>query len=140
MVRMARVEPHSRHYPDVRTSPFAACLDETLRAFQGVPTYAHREREDGHDRARRWHRAAPPGHRRRLVPLWVCDPHMQVGRSPVKGGSEATVRIAKADIVPTTANLLEATTASRSSTPRAGTRWSASIYATIARGGGNQAI
>jgi transposase len=85
-----------------------ACLDATLRRLGGVPTYALTDNE----------KTVTAEHIARIAvrnPLIV-----EVGRHyglsvrtcvpadpQTKGGSESTVRIAKADLVPTQANLLE---------------------------------
>ena len=67
---------------------------------------AHRQRAHGHDRPHRWDRCAPSGDGRGRRPLRdhggdVCAGGPRVQRRV----SEATVRIAKADLVPTDANL-----------------------------------
>ena len=85
-----------------------ACLDTTLRRIGGVPTYALTDNE----------KTVSVDHVARIA---VRNPEIvEVGRHygmtirtcvpadpQSKGGSEATVRIAKADLVPTEANLLE---------------------------------
>lgn len=84
-----------------------ACLDQALRRFGGVPTYAltDNERTVSTDIV-----ARIPVRHPELVKMGrhyglsiatcvVADPES-------KGGSEATVRIAEADLVPTEANLL----------------------------------
>ena len=86
-----------------------ACLDQALRRFGGVPTYAltDNERTVSTDIV-----ARIPVRHPELVKMGrhyglsiatcvVADPES-------KGGSEATVRIAEADLVPTEANLLPA--------------------------------
>jgi transposase len=84
-----------------------ACLDATLRRIGGVPTYALTDNE----------RTVSTDH---VAGIAVRHPEIvAVGRHygmtirtcvpadpQSKGGSEATVRIAKADLVPTEANLL----------------------------------
>ena len=86
-----------------------ACIDQTLRRFGGVPTYALTDNE----------RTVSTDHVARIAmrhPLIV-----QLGRHygltvatcvirdpQSKGGAEATVRVAEADLVPTEANLLPA--------------------------------
>lgn len=85
-----------------------SCLDTTLRRIGGVPTYAltDNERTVSID-----HIARIPVRNPELVEvarhygltIRTCIP----ADPQTKGGSEATVRIAKADLVPTTANLLE---------------------------------
>jgi hypothetical protein len=91
-----------------KTLPTAiACIDSTLRRFGGVPTYALSDNEN----------TLTLDHIARIA---VRHPTMvEVGRfygltfascvpadPQTKGGSEATVRIATADLVPTDANLL----------------------------------
>jgi transposase len=85
----------------------ASCLDTTLRRIGGVPTYALTDNE----------KTVSVDHVARIA---VRNPEIvEVGRHygmtirtcvpadpQSKGGSEATVRIAKADLVPTEANLL----------------------------------
>jgi hypothetical protein len=85
-----------------------ACLDTTLRRIGGVPTYALTDNE----------KTVTSGH---VANIAVRNPEIvEVARHygmtirtclpadpETKGGSEATVRIAKADLVPTDANLLE---------------------------------
>ena len=92
-----------------RTLPtIVACMDTTLRRMGGVPTYALTDNE----------RTVSVDH---VAGIAVRHPEIvAVGRHygmtirtcvpadpQSKGGSEATVRIAKADLVPTAANLLE---------------------------------
>jgi transposase len=85
-----------------------ACLDETLRAFQGVPTYGLTDNEKTVTTERVCgiavrHPDIVAASRHYGLTIHTChsaDPES-------KGGSEATVRIAKADVVPTTANLLD---------------------------------
>jgi transposase len=85
-----------------------ACLDETLRTFGGVPTYGLTDNERTVTTehiagiAVRHPEVVAAGRHYGIV-VHTCmraDPQS-------KGGSEATVRIAKADLVPTSANLLE---------------------------------
>jgi transposase len=91
-----------------RTLPtIVACMDTTLRRLGGVPTYALTDNE----------RTVSVDH---VAGVAVRHPEIvAVGRHygmtirtcvpadpQSKGGSEATVRIAKADLVPTSANLL----------------------------------
>ncbi|MEV3898609.1 IS21 family transposase [Streptomyces anulatus] len=85
-----------------------ACLDATLRRIGGVPTYALTDNE----------KTVTATH---IANIAVRNPDIvEVGRHygmtirtclpadpESKGGSEATVRIAKADLVPTDANLLD---------------------------------
>jgi transposase len=92
-----------------RTLPtIVACMDTTLRRLGGVPTYALTDNE----------RTVSVDH---VAGVAVRHPEIvAVGRHygmtirtcvpadpQSKGGSQATVRIAKADLVPTAANLLE---------------------------------
>jgi transposase len=86
-----------------------ACIDVTLRRFGGCPTYALTDNE----------RTVTVGHVARVA---IRNPDMVAAAghygltvltclpadAPSKGGSEATVRVAKADLVPTDANLLAA--------------------------------
>lgn len=92
-----------------RTMPtLIGCLDRAMRRFGGVPTYwlTDNERTVTMDHVagvavRHPEMVAIGGHYG--VTVATCVP-----RDPEsKGGSEATVRIAKADLVPTAANLLE---------------------------------
>jgi transposase len=84
-----------------------SCLDRTMRAFGGVPTYLLTDNERtvtmGHVAGvavRHPQMIALGGHYGVTVATCVpADPE-------TKGGVEATVRIAKADLVPTDANLL----------------------------------
>ena len=93
---------------DRKLGTLLACLDATLRRLQGAPTYllTDNERTVTTDRV-----AGVPVRHPVLVAAGrhyglevqtcvVADPES-------KGGSEATVRLAKADLVPTEANLLE---------------------------------
>ena len=92
-----------------RTLPtIVACMDTTLRRLGGVPTYALTDNE----------KTVSVDH---IAGIAVRHPEIvAVGRHygmtirtcvpadpQTKGGSEATVRISKADLVPTSANLLE---------------------------------
>jgi transposase len=85
-----------------------ACIDETLRAFGGVPTYGLTDNEKTVTTthiagiAVRHPDIVAAGRHYGLV-IHTCMP----ADPQSKGGSEATVRIAKADLVPTSANLLE---------------------------------
>jgi transposase len=92
-----------------RTMPtLIGCLDRAMRAFGGVPTYwlTDNERTVTMDHVagvpvRHPAMVAIGGHYGITVATCVpADPES-------KGGSEATVRVAKADLVPTDANLLE---------------------------------
>jgi hypothetical protein len=86
-----------------------ACIDATLRRFGGCPTYALTDNEKTVTTthvARIAFRnadmvAAARHYGLTIATCVVADPES-------KGGSEATVRIAKADLVPTDANLLGA--------------------------------
>ena len=85
-----------------------ACLDTTLRRLGGVPVYALTDNE----------KTVTTEHVARIAvrnPL-IVDVGRHYGLTirtcvpadpQTKGGSEATVRIAKADLVPTDANLLD---------------------------------
>jgi transposase len=86
-----------------------ACVDETLRAFGGVPTYALTDNEKTVTsthicRIAVRHPDIVAAARHYGMVVHTCIP----ADPQTKGGSEATVRIAKADLVPTSANLLEA--------------------------------
>ncbi|HEX8938985.1 MAG TPA: IS21 family transposase [Candidatus Limnocylindrales bacterium] len=93
-----------------RTLPtVVACLDETLRRFGGSPTYAltDNERTVTIDRIAGIgvrHPEIVAAGRHYGLQITACVPFDPES----KGGSEATVRIAKADLVPTEANLLAA--------------------------------
>ncbi len=91
-----------------RTMPtLIACLDRSMRAFGGTPTYwlTDNERTVTMDHVagiavRHPQMVAIGAHYGVTVATCVpADPE-------TKGGSEATVRVAKADLVPTSANLL----------------------------------
>jgi hypothetical protein len=84
-----------------------ACIDATLRRFGGCPTYALTDNEKtvtvdhvARIAIRNPDMVAAAGHYGLTVV--TCLP----ADAPSKGGSEATVRVAKADLVPTDANLL----------------------------------
>ncbi|MDQ3573847.1 MAG: IS21 family transposase [Actinomycetota bacterium] len=84
-----------------------ACIDATLRRFGGCPTYALTDNEKtvtvehvARIAIRNPDMVAATGHYGLTVA--TCLP----ADAPSKGGSEATVRVAKADLVPTDANLL----------------------------------
>lgn len=92
-----------------RTLPsLVACLDRSMRAWGGVPTYWLTDNEKPVTVAhvagiaiRNPNLVAAAGHYGVTVATCVpFDPES-------KGGSEATVRVAKADLVPTDANLLD---------------------------------
>lgn len=83
------------------------CIDATLRRFGGCPTYALTDNEKtvtvehvARIAIRNPNMVAAAGHYGLRVA--TCLP----ADAPSKGGSEATVRVAKADLVPTDANLL----------------------------------
>jgi Mu transposase, C-terminal domain len=83
------------------------CIDGTLRRFGGCPTYALTDNEKtvtvehiARIAIRNPDMVAAAGHYGLTVA--TCLP----ADAPSKGGSEATVRVAKADLVPTDANLL----------------------------------
>ncbi len=86
-----------------------ACIDATLRRLGGCPTYGLTDNEKtvtvdhvARVAIRNPAMVAAAGHYGLTVV--TCAP----ADAPTKGGSEATVRIAKADLVPTDANLLGA--------------------------------
>jgi len=86
-----------------------ACLDETLRRFSGSPTYAltDNERTVTIDRVAGIavkHPVLVAAGRHYGLQVHACVPADPAS----KGGSESTVKIAKADLVPTDANLLPA--------------------------------
>jgi transposase len=93
-----------------RTLPtVVACIDETLRRFGGSPTYAltDNERTVTIDRIAGIgvrHPEIVAAGRHYGLQITACVPFDPES----KGGSEATVRVAKADLVPTEANLLRA--------------------------------
>ena len=83
------------------------CIDATLRRFGGCPTYALTDNEKtvtiehvARVAIRNPDMVAAAGHYG--LSVVTCLP----ADAPSKGGSEATVRVAKADLVPTDANLL----------------------------------
>jgi transposase len=85
-----------------------ACLDTALRRFGGVPTYGLTDNEKtvtvehvARIAVRNPEMVAAAGHYGlQIATCLPADPE-------AKGGSEAAVRIAKADLVPTEANLLD---------------------------------
>jgi transposase len=86
-----------------------ACLDQCLRRFGGVPTYALTDNEktvttDIVARVPVRHPELVKMGRHYGLSIATCV----VADPESKGGSEATVRIAEADLVPTEANLLPA--------------------------------
>ena len=94
---------------DKSLSTVVACIDATLRRFGGCPTYALTDNEKtvtvehvARIAIRNPDMVAAAGHYGLTVA--TCLP----ADAPSKGGSEATVRVAKADLVPTDANLLDA--------------------------------
>jgi hypothetical protein len=92
-----------------RTLPtLIACLDATLRRVGGVPTYALTDNEKT---VTVEHVAGVPVRHPQIVAVgrhYGLTVHTCVPYDPEsKGGSEATVRIAKADLVPCEANLLD---------------------------------
>ena len=85
-----------------------ACLDATLRAIGGAPTYALTDNE----RTITIERVAPVGVRHPEIVAAGRHYGLQVNACvpfdpESKGGSESTVKVAKADLVPTSANLLD---------------------------------
>jgi transposase len=92
-----------------RTLPtLIACLDATLRIIGGVPVYALTDNEKT---VTVDHVAGVPVRHPEIVAVgrhYGMTVHTCVPYDPEsKGGSESTVKIAKADLVPTEANLLE---------------------------------
>jgi hypothetical protein len=91
-----------------RTLPTViASIDRALRAFGGVPTYALTDNEktvtiEHVARIAVRHPEIVAASRHYGLTIATCLP----ADPPTKGGSEATVRVAKADLVPTDANLL----------------------------------
>ncbi|MET9603348.1 hypothetical protein [Streptomyces sp. NPDC006459] len=90
---------------DCTLGTLVACLDTALRRI-GADVCPDGQREDGRRRAHRRDPGASSADGRRgpalrlpVVSCVPCDPEP-------KGGAEATVRIAKAGLVPTSANLL----------------------------------
>jgi hypothetical protein len=93
-----------------RTLPtLIACLDATLRRIGGAPAYALTDNEKT---VTVEHVAGVPVRHPEIVAVgrhYGMTVHTCVPYDPEsKGGSESTVRVAKADLVPTEANLLEA--------------------------------
>jgi transposase len=90
-----------------RTLPtLLGCLDATLRVVGGTPTYALTDNEktvtvEHIARVPIRHPDVVAAGRHYGMTIRTCVP----ADPPSKGGSEATVRIAKADLVPTEANL-----------------------------------
>ena len=85
-----------------------SCVDQTLRRIDGAPTYVLTDNEKTVTAehvagvAVRHPQIAAAG-RHYGVQITTCQP----ADPESKGGSEATVKVAKADLVPTTANLRE---------------------------------
>jgi hypothetical protein len=68
---------------------------------RGTDLSTHRQREDDDHRPGHRDRGPPPSSRGRRTPLWPASTHLRPVRSRVqRGGSEATVRIAKTDLIP----------------------------------------
>ncbi len=92
---------------DRRLGTLLTCLDATLRRLGGAPTYALTDNEKT---VTVEHVAGVPVRHPMIVAAgrhYGLTVHTCVPFDPEsKGGSEATVRIAKADLVPTKANLL----------------------------------
>jgi len=92
---------------DRKLGTLLACLDATLRRLGGVPTYGLTDNEKT---VTVDHVAGVPVRHPMIVAAgrhYGIQVHTCVPFDPEsKGGSEATVRIAKADLVPTKANLL----------------------------------
>lgn len=92
-----------------RTLPsLLACVDTTLRRIGGAPTYALTDNEktvtvEHIARVPVRHPDVVTAGRHYGMTIRTCVP----ADPQTKGGSEATVRIAKADLVPTETNLLE---------------------------------
>ncbi|TMC03633.1 MAG: IS21 family transposase [Chloroflexi bacterium] len=93
---------------DRKLGTLLACLDATLRRLGGCPTYllTDNERTVTTDRVAGVpvrHPVVVAAGRYYGVEVRTCE----VADPESKGGSESTVRVAKADLVPTEANLLE---------------------------------
>jgi transposase len=93
---------------DKTLATVVACVDSTLRQFQGVPTYALTDNEKTVTTEHVCgiairHPDIVAVSRHYGMAIHTCVP----ADPQSKGGSEATVRIAKADLVPTAANLLD---------------------------------
>jgi transposase len=93
---------------DCTLGTLVACLDTTLRRIGGAPTYVL---TDNAKTVTIEHIAGIPVRHPQMVAAgrhYGCQVHTCVPYDPEsKGGAEATVRIAKADLVPTSANLRE---------------------------------
>jgi transposase len=94
---------------DQTLGTLVACLDQTLRRLGGAPTYLL---TDNAKTVTTEHVAGVPIRHPEMVAVgrhYGCKVESCVAYDPEsKGGVEATVRVAKADLVPTTANLLAA--------------------------------
>ncbi|WP_342456987.1 Mu transposase domain-containing protein [Streptomyces sp. WZ-12] len=94
---------------DCTLGTLVACLDTTLRRIGGAPTYVL---TDNAKTVTVEHIAGIPVRHPQMVAAgrhYGCQVVSCVPYDPEsKGGAEATVRIAKADLVPTSANLLAA--------------------------------
>jgi transposase len=92
---------------DLTLPGLVACLDQTLRAAGGVPAYLL---TDNPKTVTIDHVAGVPVRHPQIVQVgahYGTQVHTCIPYDPEsKGGSESTVRIAKADLVPTEANLL----------------------------------
>jgi transposase len=93
---------------DKTTATLHACLDRAMRAFGGVPTYWLTDNE----RTVSVDHVAGIAVRNPSIVAFSSHYGVQVATCvpadpESKGGSEASVRVAKADLVPTEANLLE---------------------------------
>jgi transposase len=93
---------------DKTLATLVACIDATLRELGGVPTYALTDNEKT---VTTQHVCGIAIRHPDIVAVsrhYGMTIHTCVPADPQsKGGSEATVRIAKADLVPTSANLLD---------------------------------
>jgi transposase len=92
---------------DQTLGTLVACLDQTLRRIGGAPTYLL---SDNAKTVTTDHVAGVPIRHPEMVAVgrhYGCKVESCVAYDPEsKGGVEATVRVAKADLVPTSANLL----------------------------------
>jgi transposase len=92
---------------DQTLGTLVACLDQTLRRLGGAPTYLL---TDNAKTVTTEHVAGIPVRHPEMVAVgrhYGCKVETCVAYDPEsKGGAEATVKLAKADLVPTTANLL----------------------------------
>lgn len=91
---------------DRRLATLLACVDRTLRTFGGAPTYALTDNEktvtvEHVARIPVRHPEVVAAGRHYGIEVATCVPY----DPQTKGGSEATVRVAKADLVPCDANL-----------------------------------